>query len=974
MPIPQLSVKSPQGWKQHKQRPTKRKSLKSVPSIKRSNKSSVKNIESSSFFSAIFRIFKNNSRLIFKLVFFFILICFVLIALLFAYYAKDLPDPNKIIDRTVAQSTKIYDRTGEELLYEISGDQKRTLVDLDQIPKHTINATISIEDKNFYKHGGISLWGIIRGQIVPRLQGKPAQGGSTLTQQLVKNAILTNERKVSRKIKEWILSYRIEKKFTKDEILKLYFNEIPYGSNVYGVEAAANYYFGKHVSELEIAESAILAALPQAPSFYSPYGTNKDRLIGRQQYIIDLMMEQNHISQAEGDAAKNYELVFKNRITNITAPHFVLYVKEYLASKYGDQMVEQGGLKIVTTLDLDAQTAAEEAIAARAEKNETTYSATNAALIAIDVPSGQILAMVGSKDYFNDKIDGQVNVTVQPRQPGSSFKPLVYLTGFTKGYTPESILFDLNTSFKAEPDNYNPRNYDLKEHGPVSIRKALAGSLNIPAVKMIYLAGTSTVLDLADSLGYTSFGDRSRFGLSLVLGGGEVTLLEHVNAFAAFSREGVWYPYFSLLRVEDSDGRVLEEYHKPKGEKVVDANYTRMLSDVLSDNPARSYVFGESNYLTINNRAVAAKTGTTDDYKDAWAVGYTPYQVAAGVWVGNNDSSEMTRGADGGVVAAPIWQAFLNKYLQNKEVKSFTKPSIINIDKPMIGGYMEGGDSIKIDKFSEKLAAEYTPEEAIINKKFLEVHNILHYVNRDDPTGPAPLSPEENYQYANWEEPVIKWAEEQNIISQKPPTEYDDVHLPKDKPSIFITLPFQNDTINSGQVNISVTASSSRGVRKVVYLLDDKIVGESLSSPFDFSYTIPPSIQNGSHTLKAKAYDDLLNNSENSILLLFDREDYIQMAWLSPSSGTSLTAFDFPYLLEISVQNNSILKQVDFYYKLDTSTQSHWIGVIKSPTEKLISSAWSDSPQPGTYKAYPVFTDVYGQVVQGSDITINVGE
>jgi penicillin-binding protein 1C len=970
MPIPQLAVKSPQQWKQHKGKPSKRKPKVKTPTLKRPNKKRIR--KSNNKLSRFFKFDKKNIKIYLKVGLILAVACFIFIVLLFTYYAKDLPDPNKIIDRAVAQSTRIYDRTGETLLYEIAGDQKRTLIDLDQIRDHTINATISIEDKNFYNHGGISLWGIIRGQIVPRLQGRAAQGGSTLTQQLVKNAILTNERKVSRKIKEWILSFKIEQKFSKEDILKLYFNEIPYGSNVYGVEAASNYYFGKKASELEIAESAILAALPQAPSYYSPYGSNKDALIGRQQYVISLMVEQGYISEEDGESAKAYELDFKNRITNIIAPHFVLYIKEYLAGKYGDQMIEQGGLRITTTLDIDAQSAAEEAITSRVESNVDNYNASNAALVAIDVQTGQIISMVGSKDYFNDEIDGQVNVTVQLRQPGSSFKPLVYLTGFTKGYTPESILFDLNTSFKAEPKPYEPKNYDLKEHGPVSIRKALAGSLNIPAVKMIYLAGVSNVLDIADSLGYSSFSDRSRFGLSLVLGGGEVQLLEHVNAFASFAREGVWYPYSSILRVEDSSGRVLEEYHKPKGERIVDVNYVRMLSSVLSDNNARAYAFGENNHLTLPNRQVAAKTGTTDDYRDAWTVGYTPYQVAAGVWVGNNDNSEMNLGAAGGVVAAPIWSSFLKNYLEDKENKSFTKPSIINIEKPMIGGFMEGGDSISIDRFSGLLATEFTPEESIENKKFLEVHNILHYIERGDPSGPTPSNPTENYQYENWEEPIIKWAEEQDIISQIPPTEYDDVHLPQDKPSITINHPTNNLLISNGQIVIQVSAGAPRGARRVVYLLDNKQIGESNNSPFNFTYTIPPNIQNGAHLLTAKVYDDILNNNEHTITINLDREEYIKMNWISPNVGVTLNNFNYPFNLSISIENYSLLKQIDFYYRLEDSSQSHWLGVVKNPTTKLISTNWNIKPEAGIYKSYPVFTDIYGQVFQGDDININI--
>jgi penicillin-binding protein 1C len=896
---------------------------------------------------------------------------FLLSAATFAYFAKDLPDPNRIIERSIAQSTKIFDRTGETLLYEISGEQKRTLIELSDMPSYAIQATIAIEDKNFYKHGGISLWGIIRGQIVPRLQGKAAQGGSTLTQQLVKNAILTNERKISRKIKEWILSYQIEQKFSKDEILKMYFNEIPYGSNVYGIEAAANYYFGKSAQNLNLAEAAILAALPQAPSYYSPYGSHKDILIGRQQYVLDLMVAQNYITTEEATAAKDYELEFKNRITDIVAPHFVLDIKEYLADKYGEQLVEQGGLKVITTLDTAAQKYAEEAISSQTDNLER-YGASNAALAAIDVSTGQVVALVGSRDFFNDEIDGQVNVATQPRQPGSSFKPIVYLTGFTQGYTPETILFDLNTVFKAEPDDYEPKNYDLKEHGPVSVRQALAGSLNTPAVKMIYLTGVNNVLDLAEGLGYSSFSDRSRFGLSLVLGGGEVKLIEHVNAYAALAREGAWLPYYSILRVEDSTGKVLEEYKKPSEERVIEANYVRMLSDIMSDNSARAYIFGENNHLTLSDRAVAAKTGTTDDYRDAWTMGFTPYQVAAGVWVGNNDGTAMNRGADGSVVAAPIWQNFLTNYLADKEIKTFTKPEYSNSTKPMLGGFLEGGETLKIDKFSNKLATEYTPEEAVVEKKFSEIHNILYYVERGDPTGPAPKTPSDNYQYNNWEEPVQNWVKEQNISTETPPTEYDDVHLPEDKPSITINAPSDQAETTSNSLNVSVSTGSPRGATQVKFFLDNKEIGSTYAQPFSFSYLLPPSIANGEHTLIAKVYDDLLNNSSDSIVIILNREKYINMSWLTPSSGTTISPTNFPYLLQVGVDDFEKLKQVDFYYRAAESNQSRWFNVVNDIRSSVIEAHWLNNPGVGVYKIYPVFTDVAGQTVQGDDITISI--
>ncbi len=364
----------------------------------------------------------------------------IFIIILFVYYSKDLPDPDKIMDRSVALSAKIYDRTGETLLYEIHGPENRTLIDISELPRYVIDATIAIEDKNFYEHKGISLWGIIRGQIVPRLQGKRAQGGSTLTQQFVKNAILTNERKISRKIKEWILSYRIESKYSKDEILKLYFNEIPYGSSAYGVESAAHYYFGVKAKDLTLAQAAILASLPQAPTYYSPYGSNKDLLIDRQHIVLDYMEEQDYISSVEAEAAKAEELIFKKRVENIKAPHFVLYVKELLEEKYGTTLIEQGGWKITTSLDWDLQQAAENSVEEISEINLENWEANNAALVSIDVETSQILAMVGSKDYFDDDIDGQVNVALAKRQPGSSMKPLAYLAAFQKGFRPILLL------------------------------------------------------------------------------------------------------------------------------------------------------------------------------------------------------------------------------------------------------------------------------------------------------------------------------------------------------------------------------------------------------------------------------------------------------------------------------------------------------------------------------------------------------
>lgn len=897
----------------------------------------------------------------------------ILIIGLFAWYSRDLPEPGKIMDRSVALSTKIYDRSGQELLYEVHGPEKRSLVKIDDIPEYVINATIAIEDKNFYNHSGISVWGIIRGQIVPRLRGSRAQGGSTLTQQFVKNAILTDERKISRKIKEWILSWQIERKYDKRQILEFYFNEIPYGGAVYGVQAAAEYYFDKSVNDLTVAEAAVLAALPQGPTRYSPYGSNKDLLIGRQQYILDLMTEQGFISEEEAETAKNQELTFKKRAEKIKAPHFVMYVRELLEEKYGTSVVEQGGWEIRTSLDWSAQEKAQAIIDEIAQRNLENFEANNAALVSIDVDSGEILAMIGSKDYFDDEIDGQVNVALSDRQPGSSMKPLAYLAAFDKGYRPDTILFDLETNFAASGDPYQPKDYDMQQRGPVSMRKALAGSLNIPAVKTLYLAGVRNVVDLANRFGYTTLTDPDRYGLSLVLGGGEVKLLEHVNAYATFAREGVYKEPISILEIKDSDGKVIEKNDNNKGRRVMEKETVRILNDVLSDNSARAYIFGENNYLTLPDRPVAAKTGTTNNYRDAWTMGFTP-SVATGVWVGNNDNSEMKGGADGSVVAAPIWQAFMKEITKNYPVLGFAKEELLPCDKAMVCGELSGAQPVKIDRMSGKLATENTPYTTIEEKTYLEIHNILHYVNINDPLGDPLSDPNNEPQYRLWEEPVRKYAEEQGYTSQQPPTEYDDIHTLADKPSLSWQSPGYNQTISSGRLEMEVNASAPRGVRRVEYFLDDQLIGTSYSSPFNFSYQINPFIANGSHQLKAIAFDDRDNFGDASLTinLDLDSEDRdFNLVWLSPTNGDTLNLLDFPINLQLNLDNPNRVAKIDFYY-VDPEEKSRWFAYIQNPYQNKISVSWDKDIDPGVYKLYMVVKNQTGSLITTPGIIVNV--
>ena len=981
MPIPHLQHKihSPNSWKDGKPKKVKHKT--SLPKAKK-KASFFKffNLKKSKATVSIQDISLKNKkpgrtwRGLIKRWWPYILVLILIIIIagfaMLAWLAKDLPDPGKLTERKIAQSTKIYDRTGEHLLYEIHGEQKRTLIPLAEIPDYAIQATLALEDQRFYEHKGFSLWGMFRGVVLRTLKGQSAQGGSTLTQQLIKNAILTNERSIIRKAKELILAYKIEKDYSKEEILQMYFNEIPYGSTAYGIEAASYHYFGKSAKELTLGEAAILAALPQSPTYLSPYGSHADRLFARQAYCLDQMTKLGYVTKEQAEAAKAEDITFKQRIEGIEAPHFVFFVKEQLSEKYGDLLVEQGGLKIISTLDYDLQKKAEEIIKEEAEKNQENFDASNASLVAIDVATGQILAMVGSKDFFDDKIDGQVNVATSPRQPGSSFKPIVYTAGFIKGYVPETVVYDLETTFKTFDGNYVPHNYDLKEHGPVSLRTALAGSLNIPAVKMIYLTGIDGVLNLAADLGYSTLTDRSRFGLSLVLGGGEVKLLEHVNAFAALAREGRAAQYSYLLSLEDGEGKVMEEFQKPGLRKVMETETARMTNDVLSDNNARAYIFGQQNYLTLPDRPVAAKTGTTNDYHDAWTIGYTP-QIATGVWVGNSNNDAMKRGADGSVVAAPIWQRFMKEATAELSVQNFTKPTYQIPSKPMLGGGANGV-KVKIDKMSGLLATDNTPEHLIEEKTFQQAHTILHYVNKDDPLGPAPADPSSDEYYAAWEEAVAKWATENNIINEDPPIEKDNIHLAEDKPTIRIISLEEGQAITDNRIDLEVRISANREVDRVEYYLDNKLLSTSYSRPFNEQINIPPTILNGSHSITAKIYDDLENTNQDTVGINLSRQAYLNINWLEPTAGENIQADNFPLSLLINIDEVEKVKKVDFYYKTDSQENGHWINYVNNPLDNNLKTLWSEAPSSGVYKLYLIITDQNNQIIQGPTITINL--
>lgn len=781
----------------------------------------------------------------------------LILVLAFVWYSRNLPDPSNLTRRATLGSTKFYDRTGKTVLYEIAGDQKRTPIAFEDIPAHLKNATLVAEDRDFYSHRGFDLRGIARA-ILTNIFSDQQVGGSTITQQLVKNTIVGGEKTYSRKIKEVILSYRIEQQFTKDDILELYLNAIPYGGNAYGIEAAAEKYFNKRAKDLTLAEAAVLASLPKSPTSLSPYGPNKDRLIDRQQYILNDMERLGYASKEDVESAKGATLAFVPLRESIQAPHFVFYVRERLSETYGESVVDTGGLSIVTTLDLYKQKIAEEEVLAGATKNEEKYGGKNAALVALDPKTGQILSMVGSRDYFDETTDGNVNVALRPRQPGSSMKPIVYAAAFAKGFTPDAIIYDVLTTFKTDTKDYQPNNYDGKERGPVTVRQALAGSLNIPAVKLLYLTGIEGAIELAEKMGYTTLSDRSRYGLSLVLGGGEVKLLEHVAAYQALAREGVYHEPTAILRVEDATGKVLESYHD-RPVQVLSGNVARMVTSILSDNAARAYVFGSDSPLQLGSRPVAAKTGTTNDWRDGWTLGYTP-SLVVGVWVGNNDGSAMARGADGSLVAAPIWNGFLKRVLGDTPSESFRAPDDVPITNPALQGKIPATTTVVIDTVSGKRATEFTPPEYREERTYPEVHSELHYIDRANPSGPPPTDPSTDPNYATWEEAVQRWAaaagKENPTIAA--PSDYDDVHTLENQPTLLVTAPIANDTIRGGSVEVTAVASAKRGVASIRFFFDGALLGEHTVSG-TYRFPIPAGVAAGFHLLRVEVRDDVGN-------------------------------------------------------------------------------------------------------------------
>lgn len=794
---------------------------------------------------------------------------FLCATILFAWYSKDLPTPDKIV-RKEGFSTKIYDRNNVPL-YDVFVDQRRTPVEWEDIPDYLKKATIAIEDKNFYKHQGFDPTGWMRAVYNIALRGR-LQGGSTLTQQLVKNVLLTSERTLVRKIKEFVLAVQIEKKYSKDEILRMYLNEAPYGGTAWGVGVAAETYFGKKVKDLNLVESAILAGLPQQPSYFSPFSGYPKAYIDRTKDVLRRMGEENYLNKDEEQqaVAQLEEIKFTPSDEQIKAPHFVMYVKKLLEDTYGEKIVEQGGLQVYTTLDWELQKKAQEIVTEEIKKVESLHI-TNGASMVMDPQNGEILAMVGSKDFLAADYDGQVNVCLSSRQPGSAIKPVSYVTAFRKGYTPATMIVDVITHFPGgagRPD-YIPKNYDGKAHGPVQLRYALGSSLNIPSVKLLALVGLENTLKTAYDLGLTTLEPTSenisRLGLSFTLGGGEVRLLDLTAAYSAFANSGLKVSPVAILEVKDQKGKTLDKHKSIPGKRVLTEEEAFLINNILSDNEARLITFGPNSLLNITSRSVAVKTGTTDDMKDNWTIGWTPGKIV-GVWVGNNDNTSMKAVASGTSGASPIWRQILLEALKKDPIQEFKMPSnIISKEVDKISGYpshdgwqsrneffIKGTEPTGTDPIHTKLRIcksdnnKLAPETIIAKGDFEEKEFIV--LKEEDPG---------NKDKNRWQEGIDAWLNEQQDSRYHFPKEYCSA---SNEVIVRFKKPADQDQVGN-EFEVEVEVAADYQVKNVKFYANDNEEKALTERPFRTKLVLG----NGVYNLKARAEDEKGNSGETQI-------------------------------------------------------------------------------------------------------------
>lgn len=783
---------------------------------------------------------------------------FIAIAAAFAWYSRDLPSPDRIVRRE-GFSTKILSRDGE-LLYDVYGDVQREPVNLADVPDALKLATIAVEDKNFYKHEGFDPLGMGRA-IWNIVIHRKLQGGSTLTQQLVKKVLLTSERNIPRKIKEFVLSVQIEQKFTKDQILQMYLQEAPYGGQSVGVEVAARTYFGKSLRDLSLVESAILAGMPQAPSRYSPYGVNPEAYVGRTTQVLRRMREDGYISRDDEQQVVEAlpSVSFRPQGGSIKAPHFVMYVRDLLVKQFGEDVVENGGLKVTTTLDLSLQEKTQEIVVQEIEKVKNLLISNGAALV-MNPTSGEILAMVGSRDFFSTEIDGQVNVTLRPRQPGSAIKPVTYVTAFRKGFTPSTMMVDAKTSFDSgDPTKpYEPENYDGKFRGPVQLRFALGSSLNVPSVQLLQLAGLRDMLSMASDLGLSTLEPTveniRRLGLSVTLGGGEVRLIDLVSAYSSFANAGTKIEPIAILTVEDPRGKKLFDHHRTRGRQVLTVQEAFLINHILSDNNARLLTFGVNSLLNMGARPIAVKTGTTDDRRDNWAVGWSR-SVIVGAWVGNNDNSAMKQVASGISGASPIWRNIMLEALSRYPAQPFEVPSgVIATEVDEVSGYAahdgwpsrteyfvdgtmpDGPDPIhskvSVCKADGKLATEVDIAKGDAEEKEFILLK-----------APEALPPDARMR---WQKAYDDWVATQSDPRYHPPTETCGVNT--EDIVVRVKQPGDQSRINSNDLDWEAEVVSTKKTEQAELFVNGLSKQILTSAPWRSTVSLP----NGTYALKVK--------------------------------------------------------------------------------------------------------------------------
>lgn len=824
------------------------------------------------------------------------------VIVIFALFARQLPNPDTLLERSYELSTKLYDRNGE-LIYEVFGEKNRTLVKVEDISPYIVYATLATEDSGFYQHKGFSFLGMLRA-VKNMALGQSLQSGSTLTQQVIKNTLLSQDQTLTRKIKELILSLQLEQAYGKDEILQMYLNETPYGGQNYGVYSAAKAYFNKEPKDLSVAESAYIAGLPQSPSVYSPYSQNPSIGLERKDYVLYLMNvrgwlgedgNRHYLSEEEYNKAKEEELVFDSAKVAFKAPHFIFYVKEQLVKMYGEDVMEQGGLKVTTTLDLKTQDLAETIVKEEITKAEKE-NVWNGSLVALDSKTGQIISMVGSKDYNGDvqpegcisgaanedgcKFDPYVNVATSLRQPGSAIKPITFATMLSQGYPASFPFLDVQTVFPgSSPDKpYIPVNYDGTFRGPMSMRKSLANSLNIPAVKALSIVGIDNMISMAEKMGITTFTDRQRYGLALTLGGGETTLLELTGAYSVFAAEGTFRSPTPFVEIKDSNDRVLYKWND-SGKQVLSKEVAFIIWDILSDDGARSDVFGAGSLLNIKNHRVAVKTGTTDDKRDNYAVGFTP-QITVGVWVGNSNNEKMNPYIASGVSGAtPIYNRFFTDYLNNNNIKledEKVKPSdqLEKVDIDKISGMLPVNG---FDTRQEWFIKGTKPTAQSTWFKTLEVcdvdGNLANDSCRDADQTDTELFVKVEAERPEWQTGVDAWIKEKYNDDNRffPPT-------------IETVLKFNGDEVeNKDEVyakivgvksgdnvplmfRLNVEVSAYNDIEQVTIYMDDNKVTEDKGKPFGYNFELS-SKDIGKHKFRVVAEDEDGNKDDDEIEL-----------------------------------------------------------------------------------------------------------